>query len=120
VVVLAGEGGGEGVFVSDVAAERWVQTVRLLVREAIWDEDGKLVGHVRVRAKQASKVDVTDGGPFRFGAELGSSAVTQLGDCCSACTWVVFICAPWHRSYSFISRGACMWSTGSQVLSLSG
>ena len=80
VGVLAGEGGGESVLVGDVAAEHQVQAIGLLVREAMWDEDSELVGRVRVRAKQASKIDVTDGRPLRFGAELGSSAVTQLGD----------------------------------------
>ena len=91
-----------------------------MVREAVRDEDGELVSRIRVRVKQASKVDVTDGRPHRFGAELGSSAVTQLGDCCSACTRIIFIRFLWCCSYSFISQGACTWSTGSQVLSLLG
>jgi len=80
VVVLAGKGSREGVFVGDVAMEHWVQTVGILVQEAMRDKDGELVGGVRVRAKQASKIDVTDGGPLSFGVELGLSAVTQLGD----------------------------------------
>jgi|SRR6266851_2353014 len=108
VGVPAGKGSREGMFVGDVVVERWIQAVGLLVREAMWDEDGELVGHVRVRVKQASKVNVRDGRPLRFGAELGSSAVTQLGDCCRACIWVVFIHPPWRRSYSFTSRGAWM------------
>ncbi len=94
--------------------------VRVLMRETVWDEDGELVGRIRVRAKQFSKIEVRNGGPFAFRAELGSSAVTQLGDCCSGCTWTVFIRFFWHRSYSFTSCRAWMWSTGSQVLSLSG
>ena len=120
VFVLAGEGSGEGVRVGDVAMERRVQAVGILVRETVRDEDGELVGRVWVRAKQFSKIEMRDGGPFRFRVELGSPVVTQLGDCCSACTWVVFICPFWHRLYSFTSQGAWMWSTGSQVLSLSG
>ncbi len=80
VGVLAGEGGGEGMFVGDMALEHWVQAVRILVRKAMWDEDGELVGGVWVRVKKRSKIDVTDGRPLRFGAELGSPAVTQL-DC---------------------------------------
>ena len=107
VRVFAGEGGREGVLVGDVTVERWIQAVGFLVREATWDEDGELVGRVRVRAKQASKIEVRNGGPLRFRVELGSSSITQLGDCCSACAWVVFICFPWRRSYSFTSRGAC-------------
>src|SRR6266851_986910 len=108
VGVAARKSGGEGVFMGDVAAERWVQAVGFLVWEVMWDEDGELVGHVRVRVKQASKVEVMDGGPLGFGAELGSSVVTQLRDCCSVCTRVVFIHPFWHRSYSFTSQGACM------------
>src|SRR5713101_4830516 len=108
VFVLTGEGGGEGMCVGDMAMERRVQAVGVLVREAVWDEDGELVGRVWVRAKQFSKIEMRDGGPFWFRAELGSPTVTQLGDCCSACTQVVFIRFPWHCSYSFTSRGACM------------
>ena len=52
VGVLAGEGGGEGMFVGDMALEHWVQAVRILVRKAMWDEDGELVGGVWVRAKE--------------------------------------------------------------------
>ena len=52
VGVLAGKGGREGMFVGDVTAEHWVQAVGFLVRETVWDEDGELVGGVRVRAKQ--------------------------------------------------------------------
>jgi len=76
VGVLASERGGEGVFVGDVAVEHRIQAVGLLVREAMRGEDGELVGHVRVRAKQASKVEVRNGSPLRFRAELGSSVVT--------------------------------------------
>jgi len=76
VGVLAGESGGKGMLVGDVAAECWVQAVGFLVREAMWDKDGELVGHVRVRVKQASKVNVRDGGSLRLGTELGSSSVT--------------------------------------------
>ncbi len=106
VGVVAGESGGEGVLVGDVAAECWIQAVGFLVGEMVRDEDGELVGHVRVRAKQASKVDVMDGGPLGFGAELGSSVVTQLGYCCSGRTWVIFMHFPWCHSYSFTSWGA--------------
>ena len=108
VFVFAGEGGGEGMCVGDVAAEHRVQAVGVLMQETVRDEDGELVGRVWVRVKQFSKIEMRDGGPFRFRAELGSPTVTQLGDCCSACTRVVFIRFPWHRSYSFTSRGACM------------
>ena len=79
VGVLAGEGGREGMFVGDVAMKRWVQAVGFLVQKVARDEDGKLVGGVRVRAKQQSKIKVRDGRPLAFGVELGSSAVTQLG-----------------------------------------
>ena len=80
VGVFAGEGGGEGMFVGNVVAEHRVQAVGFMVWEAMQNEDSELVGRVRVRAKQASKVDVRNGGPLSFGAELGLSAVTQLGD----------------------------------------
>ena len=76
VGVLASEGGREGMFMGDVAAECRVQAVGLWVWEAMRDEGGELVSCVRVRAKQASKVNVRDGRPLSFGAELGSSAVT--------------------------------------------
>ncbi len=118
--VLAGEGGGEGVCVGDVAAQRRIQAVGVLVRETMRDEGGELVGCVGVRAKQFSKIEVRDGGPFRFRAELGSPTVTQFDSCCSVRTWVVFMRFPRCCLYSFTSRGACIWSTGSQVLSLSG
>jgi len=91
VFVLAGEGGREGVCVGDVTVERRVQAVRVLMWEAMRDEDGELVHHVWVRAKQFSKVEMRNGWPFAFRAELGSSAVTQLGDCCSDCTQAVLI-----------------------------
>ncbi len=52
VGVLASKGGGEGMFVSDVAVEHWIQAVGVLVWEAVWDEDGELVGGVWVRAKK--------------------------------------------------------------------
>ena len=104
----------------DVATECWVQAVGVLVQKAVRDEDGELVGRVWVRAKQFSKIEMRDGGPFGFGAELGSPVVTQLGDCCSADAWAVLIRFFWRCSYSFISRGAWIWPTGSQVLSLSG
>src|SRR6266851_8248148 len=103
VLVFAGKGGGEGTFVGDVAAERRVQTVGLLVWEVVWDEDRELVGRIGVRAKQANKIEVRNGGPLWFRVELGPSSVTQLGDCCSVCTRVVFICFLWHCSYSFTS-----------------
>ncbi len=48
VVVLAGEGSREGMFVGDVAAERWVQAVQILMQEVMQGEDGELVGRVRV------------------------------------------------------------------------
>ena len=120
MLILAGEGGGEGMCMGDVASERRIQAVGVLVRKTVWDEDGELVGHVRVRVKQANKIEVRDGGPFWLRAELGSPTVTQLGDCCSACTRVILIRFFWRCSYSFTSRGACMCPTGSQVLSLSG
>ena len=47
-MVLAGESGGEGMFVGDVVVECWVQAVGFLMWEATWDEDGELVGRVRV------------------------------------------------------------------------
>ena len=120
VLVFAGEGGGEGVHVGDVTVKHRIQAVGLLVHEAVWDEDRELVRRVWVRAKQVNKIEVRDRGPLAFGAELGLSAVTQLGDCCSACTWAVLICFFWRCSYSFTSQGAWMWSTSSQMLSLSG
>ena len=76
VFVLIDEGGREGVCVGDVATERRVQAVGVLVREAVWDEDGELVGRIWVRAKQFSKIEMRDGGPFRFRVELGSPVVT--------------------------------------------
>ncbi len=48
VVVFAGEGSRKGVFVGDMAAERSVQAVGLLVWEAMRDEDVELVGRVGV------------------------------------------------------------------------
>ena len=83
------------------------------MRKAVRDEDGELVGRVGVRAKQFSKIEVRDGGPFSFRAELGSPSVPQFGDGWSVCTWAVLIHFFWCCSYSFISRGAWMWSTGS-------
>ncbi len=52
VRVLASEGGGEGVFVGDVAVEHWVESVGILVWETMWDKDGELVCGVWVRAKE--------------------------------------------------------------------
>jgi len=52
VGVLASKGGGEGMFVSDVAVEHWIQAVGVLVWEVMRDEDGELVGGVWVRAKK--------------------------------------------------------------------
>jgi len=52
VRVFASEGGGEAVFVGDVAVERWVQVVGLLVWEVVQDKDGELVRGIRVRAKK--------------------------------------------------------------------
>jgi len=52
VGVFAGEGSGEGMFVSDMAAERRVQAVGFLVWEAMQDKDGELMGGVRVQAKK--------------------------------------------------------------------
>ncbi len=79
VGVSASEGSGEAVFVGDVAMERRVQAVSFLMQEAMWDEDGGLVCGVQVRAKERSKIDVTDGGPFLLRAELRTSSVPQLG-----------------------------------------
>ena len=50
--VLASEGGREGMFVGDVVVECWVESVGVLVREVMWDEDGELVCGVRVRVKE--------------------------------------------------------------------
>ncbi len=52
VRVFASKGGGEAVFVGDVAVECWVQAVGLLVWEAVQDKDGELVCGIRVRAKK--------------------------------------------------------------------
>ncbi len=52
VRVPASVGGGEGMFVGDVAAECWVEPVGILVQEAMQDEDGELVRGVQVRAKE--------------------------------------------------------------------
>ena len=76
VRVLASESGREGMFVGDVAMECWVQAVGFLVWEAMWDEDGEFVCGVWVRAKEQSKIDVTDGSPLWFGVEFGMSVVT--------------------------------------------
>jgi len=48
VGVLASEGGREGMFMSDVVVERWVQAVGVLVQEVVRREDGELVCSVRV------------------------------------------------------------------------
>ncbi len=52
VRVLAGEGGREGMFVSDMVVERWVQAVGVLVQKAMRDKGGELVCGVQVRAKE--------------------------------------------------------------------
>ena len=108
VGVAARKSGGEGVFMGDVAAERWVQAVGFLVWEAMWDEDGEFVCGVWVRAKERSKIDVMDRRPSLLRAEFGMSAVTQLDCWCSGCTWVVFICPFWCHLYSFTNWEACM------------
>ncbi len=63
-------------FVGDVVVECWVELVGVLVQEVMWDEDGELVCGVWVRAKEQSKIDVTDGSPLWFGVEFGMSVVT--------------------------------------------
>ncbi len=46
--VLASEGGREGMFVSDMVMEHWIQVVGVLVWEVMRDEDGEFVGGVQV------------------------------------------------------------------------
>ena len=48
VGVVTGESGGEGMLVGDMAVERWIQAVGVLVWETTQGEDGELMGHVRV------------------------------------------------------------------------
>jgi len=91
VGVFAGEGGRERVFVGDVAADCWIEAAGFLMREAMWDKDHELVSCVRWQAKQGSKVKVTNGWPLRLGAELGSSTVTQGGECSTVCVRPIFM-----------------------------
>ena len=76
---MAGVAGGEGVSPSDVSSVSEVELVLFVLREMVWDEDSELVGGVRVRAQERSKIEVGDVGALAFGAEAGASAL--LGQC---------------------------------------
>jgi hypothetical protein len=78
--VLAGVAGGEGVSPGDVSSVSKVELVLFVPRETVWDEDGELVGGVRVGAQERSKVKMGNVGALAFGAEAGASALLgQLG-----------------------------------------
>jgi hypothetical protein len=78
--VLAGVVGGEGVSPSDVSSVSEVELVLFVPWEMVWDEDGELVGGVRVRVQERSKLKMGDVGALAFGAEAGVSVLLgQLG-----------------------------------------
>ena len=111
----------EFVYVGRVSVEGSVESVRILVRESVRDEQLEFVGGVGEGADKRSKIAWSK----RMGSLLsvaGSSAFAcQFGCWSTVWMWVAFMFSSGRRLwYFFRTSGACRWSAGSHVLSLFG